>query len=421
METELVDTPRVKQVRIIIRIILTLLLIFAAIKYVFRPSGGIGYRIIHPIGFPGHFVFKKDLWLVKYDSWGLKLFGYDNVGDDLLDHKTFPFYGITLSPNGRYTAAFSTEKAQINTLVIKKALYDSDRQEGPWGPDIEDRKLSLIKYHIPRCDKSNLEWSPHSEKIAYATTDELYIIDTNTLWVTHAKLPADLLLNELAAEWGKYNKNAALSPDNNRQDPLTGYVKELNDSAPLRLQKALHLEKNYRLLPAASRWNHFYMDSYVPSGRFGFAGRSIRWVNINTIYCDNWELKISLKEYGNLKITASKIALPSEFYARPIWSPKGDKAAYILYTKEMYKSHRPLVVIVDKKGKVLRKDYMSIYCFDTMRWSKDGNYIAYWNNLPPQNNMFYIYDTRNGRKWNVKPPSGVIGYADGMSGWDWEL
>jgi len=396
--------------------------------------------------FPGELFYASGCYY-RRDSDRETALGSDftEAGEDyLMSHRHF-----VMSPLCD-RAAFLDEDdhGKAEGLVIRE-FSDSKPAAGRY------QRFDLSKYKLPQCMSSNLEWSPDGRRVAYAAQDTLYVADCQTGKVTSAALPpdpgsalvmkarrdyrrsilvkqtgtrgSDALRNELKAGPGadSVTKAAAKYLDFSEVGVALAEMVD-NRPVPQPLRKALTDVQRRTIeafgLSRATRLS--FLDSL--GGFSSFAGlcngRRLRWTDKGTIYCDNWKLAITRDEPGKIEYEAARTAFPCEFFARPVISPKGDVAAYLVSAhppgrpKNMPGSY---LVFVDSKGKVLKRLYIaSAMARQALRWSRDGRYVVYVEMARVRRDFrgykFHILEWRTSRDWWV-----FLSDREYFDGWDW--
>lgn len=428
-----------------------------------------GYLIYKGPWYPGRFVYDSmhDIRCLTHSSGDCKYLIKDFDGN-MESMRNEPWNTLSLSPDGKSLAYLIPENGLIAAIVVSPSETKrnssnevSDRLATPKIP------YDVKQSHIPYYRDSNLEWSPDGRYLAYTTLYKLYILDRVTKKVESIALPKSKNIEEMMAAWREYNKgdfNPAKESEETRQvkktlkaaikkegtdnavtgseesagpffaninkshqhDKLSPSAQQIVKKAESRIWKRFHISKKlaYSLL---DEWQYYYdYGSVQVNGKsklykiFFKEGRMASWISANTIYCDNLRVNLARDKAGKLQAKVVKIPLPCEFFARPVWSPKGDKAAYIIpawYSKNQKDDNSFVLVIVNKHGKVLNQCFVPAPS-NIPRWSRDGKYVATRSRYSNHGllSCFNIYDANTLRHWRAPARGGVDVFND----WDWD-
>lgn len=404
--------------------------------------------------FPGRLIFISFDTIITADKFGERIFDSEPF------YKRTPYYCFTVSPDECGWAYLDIQNDEL-ALLRTSELPNSEpikRYKNTGGI------IDLSKYHIPYCYQSNLSWSPDGKSIAYASNDTLYIVNLYSRQVLSGKIPSEPKFDKLERIWkhsvSKYrvdpaavaseanqfrrevrsiasksadkNLNVLLSSDITSQmseiayfndsTPLNKQTREELDKEFLRVRNQLHLE-----IIAKQRLPYCRSDLAIPKDLssdkgffllYKYKGRSITWTSRDTIYCDNWKLKVKENKSG-LKVMAIKTPLLVEPLAHPVWSVKGDKAAYLLMLRDVNRRkimNPAKLIIVDAKGKVLSSQWITAY-EDCLQWSSNGEYIA-TRNGDLKGSYFDIYNVNTLRHWKIRIKNDHNLVSD-HSAWDY--
>lgn len=394
--------------------------------------------------FPGRFVFVDDTEVVSFDSNGVRSLDHERGYAGVV--QGFPHYELTVSPDGKTAAYVFRDHGRLHSIVLRKLVPPFDYRK-------TERRIDIKKYKIPYCGQSNLEWSPDGKRLAYADTHRLHIMDIATGKVASAELPElDADTAALIQEWERYNRNktadkataqreyehltqdkrvkampeaakqplkdaAAALADMRRRDKLSPEAQSIVDSSTAEIRKTLRIAPSVKLWPVQS-WQMLYDADLTTDRQFYHTGHTLRWVEGNTILCDNWKLKLSAGTGSDLTLKARKLPVLCEPTLRPYWSPKGDKAVYLTGTDEPGKC---LMTVVNDTGGVMRSSVVSAQPQDPPRWSMDGRYVAFYLH-EKSGYYFHIYDVTGSKEYRLRVPCSDWVRLDGFhDGWDWDV
>ena len=384
--------------------------------------------------FPGSFVYARPGSAAIYDGlfseiavhrfWSTRSaapINLDRSETGLVSSAT----SLSVSGDARHAVFLWTDVRSVSALLVL------DIAAPPLDAKKSKRSIDLTPYHIRFCPASNLEWSPDDQTIAYAEDDCLRLIDVRTGRAASLPIAEDPVGGALRRAWDrdfhppKDTSGLGMAIILSGSTPiLDKRVVSAVKGAQAELRADLRLPDSLRLKDL-THWQSVAELSTGTRGEglvYALGGHRITWTSSDTIYCDNWRLTLSRDRKGKLTATARKTPLPSAFFARPMWSPKGDKAAYLLQLPMRKGRDRDMtpamLVIVDSSGKVLRSRQVCARAADGVRWSRDSARIAVYAFRRPRRDRFDIYDVNTFHNRRVRPDDKSMVECGGAA-WDW--
>lgn len=419
----------VTNVRRLVSVVIALALALICLYYWLKPA------------FPGSLLLPGWGEIYLIDADGRHFLGEQLMYPGTGDHYAVQMHGLSISPDGKREAHIETRDGEhIRFVVVRMLKYK------PLEPVHRYRRhfhwIPFDKQGASVSGMSRLEWSPDGSKLAYASSSRLYVVDTRTERVVSARLPANHDLEAIGKSLRTRRAESLAEIERFRALEYRVGLKAANKIArgwkrsafppagmrPMcqrafeRVRTTLHVTPRGSM---ASLADHITITYGFGSG-FRYSGHTLRWIKADTIMCDNWKLRIVRLDSHKLELAATKTPLLSEWFLRPVWSPSGDRAAYLVPKRDNQRPRRVglnELVIVDSRGTILRRgEVMS--SSDLPRWSQDGNYLATRNlEAGPHGfeDAFYVYNVESLDSRRVTLPPGPYYLGDPYPGWDWRM